>query len=246
MPEKHNDQILSRSPNQFSKKFQTILYSEPKHLAIMGFYLIFATAIILGTWSFLTTVNKSYVIKGEIIHLIPDISIRPNHSFEFRRHTTHIGQVVKKGDILFEYYDQEKRIVPFFSRTEGSVSQKADLKQGVLYPVSTEVITIRPEEEDTAVRLYIPDNLLNKVKIGNKVIYHFNFSFGPKNKIIEGTILTEPMLNNNQYVVEAKIDDESLKFLTEQKIKLISGLPVTTEMIIGKERLISRFLGVKL
>ena len=246
MSEKSKDQILSRSPNQFSKKFQTILYSEPKHLAILGFYLIFAIVVILGSWSFFTTVNKSYTIKGEIIHLIPDVSVRPNHPFEFRRHITHIGQVVKKGDVLFEYYDTAKRVVPFFSLVEGGISQKADLKQGVLYPASTEVVTIRPEEEDTAVKLYVPDNLLNSVKTSNRVIYHFNFSFGPKNKIIEGTILTEPMLNNSQYVVEAKIDDKSLAFLAEQKIKLISGLPVTAEIITGKERLLSRFLGVKL
>ena len=180
MPEKNKDHILSRSPNQFSKKFQTILYSEPKHLAILGFYLIFTIVITLGAWSFFTTVNKSYSIKGEIIHLIPDISVRTNHPFEFRRHTTHIGQVVKKGDVLFEYYDAAKRIVPFFSLIEGGISQKADLKQGVLYPASTEVVTIRPEEEDTAVRLSVPENILNSVKIGNKVIYHFNFSFGAK------------------------------------------------------------------
>ncbi|MEI6079392.1 MAG: HlyD family secretion protein [bacterium] len=245
MPEDKSNEILNRDPYQFSKKFQSILYSEPKHLATMGFYLIFISALILGAWSFFSIVNKSYTLKGEITRLNPDTSIQLTSPFEFRRHSVHIGQDVKKGDILFEYYDQNKQIVNFLSPVPGRVSLKADLKQGVTYAPSTEIITIRPEDKEVAVKLYVPDNTLNKIKIGNKVVYHFSFSFGPKNKIIEGTVLTEPVFNNNQYIVEANISDPSLNFLDEQKIKLITGMPVNAEIVVGQERLLSRFLGVK-
>ena len=115
-----------------------------------------------------------------------------------------------------------------------------------MYPASTEVVVVRPEDKEVAVRLYIPDNILNKVKINNNVLYHFAFSFSSKNTPIEGTVLTNPVLDKDQYVVEAKIDDKSLQFLEEQKIKLINGMFVTGEIIVGKERFLSRFLGVGL
>ena len=254
MPEEQKEQeqseqkeeILDRAPSQFSRTFQTILYSEPKHLAAVGFYLVFVTALVLGGWSFFSIVNKSYVLKGEIISMNPDVSVQLPSPFEFKRHEVRIGQHVKKGDVLFEYYDQEKQAVQFYSTTDGYISQKAELKQGVMYPASTEVVTLRTENKEVAVRLYVPDNILNKIRIDNKVVYHFAFSLGPKNDVIEGTVLTEPVLNNNQYVLEAKIDDKSLKFLEEQKIKLINGMFVTAEIVVGRERLLSRFLGVSL
>jgi len=245
MPEKTED-ILTKQPSQFSKKFQSILYSEPKHLAGIGFYLVFITVLVLGAWSFFTVVNKSYVLKGEITHLNPDFSIHIPASFEFKRHSTYIGQEIKAGDVLFEYFDANKKLLQFVSPISGKVSQKTDLKQGITYPASMEIIVIRPEDKEVAVRLYVPDNLLNKIKINNNILYHFSFSFSSKNIPIEGVVLTEPVLDNNQYVVAAKINDKSLKFLEEQKITLISGMFVTAEIIVGKERLLSRFLGVKL
>jgi hypothetical protein len=244
--ETKKDEILDRSPSQFSRKFQSILYSEPKHVATIGFYLIFLTAIVIGAWSFFSIVNKSYLLRGEIIHLNPDISIQLSTPFEFKRHSARIGQEIKKGDVLFEYYDAQKKIIPYYSPVTGLVSQKIDLKQGVTYPPTTEVMTIRPGDKEVGVRLYVPENILNKVKTDNKIIYHFNFSFGAKNEMIEGAVLTEPVLDKDQYVVEAKINDESLKFLDEQKVTLINGMIVTAEIVVGQERLLSRFLGVKL
>ena len=245
MPEE-KDEVLTKQITQFSKKFQSILYSEPKHVASIGFYLVFITVLILGAWSFFTIVNKSYTLKGEIVHLNPDFSIGTPAAVEFKRHSTYIGQEVKKGDVLFEYLDSDKKTQAFVSPISGSISQKANLKQGIIYPSSTEVVVIRPEDKEVAVRLYIPDNMLNKVKINNNVMYHFTFSFSSKSVPIEGTVLTNPVLDNNQYVAEAKIDDKGLKFLEEQKIKLINGMFVTAEIIVGKERLLSRFLGVEL
>lgn len=245
MPEEKND-VLTKQPTQFSKKFQSILYSEPKHLAGIGFYLVFITVLILGCWSFFTVVNKSYVLRGEIVHLNPDFSIGMPAALEFKRHSTYIGQEIKRGDALFEYLDAKKDPQVFTSPISGSISQKIDLKQGIVYPAATEVVVIRPEDKEVAVRLYVPDNILNKIKINNNVLYHFSFSFSSKDVPIEGTVLTEPALDKDQYVVEAKIDDKGLKFLEEQKIKLISGMVVTAEIVVGKERLLSRFLGVKL
>jgi hypothetical protein len=240
------EEVLTYEPAQFSKKFQSILYSEPKHLARIGFYLVFATVIILGGWSFFTIVNKSYILKGEVTHLNPDFSIGVPAAFEFKRHSTYIGQEVKRGDVLFEYLDVNKNSQVFTSPISGNVSQKIELKQGIVYPAATEVLVIRPEGKEVTVRLYVPDNILNRIKINNNVLYHFSFSFSSKNVPIEGTVLTEPALDKDRYIVESKIDDKSLKFLEEQKIKLISGMVVTAEIIVGKERLLGRFLGVEL
>lgn len=245
MPEEKGD-VLTKQLTQFSKKFQSILYSEPKHVAHIGFYLVFITILVLGGWSFFTVVNKSYILKGEIVHLNPDFSIGVPTSFEFKRHSTYIGQEVKRGDILFEYLDANNDTKAFVSPISGSISQKTDLKQGIVYPASTEVVVIRPEDKEVAVKLYVPDNILNKIKISNNVIYHFSFSFSSTTVPIEGTVLTEPVLDKDQYVVEAKIDDKGLKFLEDQKVKLINGMFVTAEIVVGKERLLSRFLGVKL
>ncbi len=243
---KEKDEVLTKQFNQFSKNFQSILYSEPKHVAGIGFYLVFITILVLGSWSFFTVVNKSYALKGEIIHLNPDFSIGMPTVAEFKRYSIHIGQEVKKGDALFEYLDANKKTQVFASPVAGSISQKADLKQGIVYPAFTEVAVVRPEDKEVAVRLYIPDNLLNKIKINNNVLYHFSFSFSSSNTPIEGTVLTDPVLDKDQYVVEAKIDDKGLKFLEEQKIKLINGMFVTGEIVVGKERLLARFLGVEL
>ncbi|MEI6093333.1 MAG: hypothetical protein WCQ47_06585 [bacterium] len=246
MPKSKKDRVEKRSYDQFSKTFQLILYSQPKHLAILAFYLVISTAIILGTWSYFSIVNKSYSVNGEIIHLNPDISISPSFPFKFKRHIAHIGQYVKHGDVLFEYISKDRKIISFKAKVSGLVSKNNELKQGITYKPFTEVLSIKSEEKDIAVQLHLPSNLLNKIKTSNRIVYHFNFSFGPKKEKIEGTIIGEPIMINNQYIVEANIDDKSLKFLDEQKIKLIEGIPLTAEVVIGKERLISRFLGVNL
>jgi len=186
------------------------------------------------------------MLKGEIVHLNPDFSIGMPKDSEFKRHSTYIGQEIKKGDALFEYLDSKKQPQLYISPISGSISQKANLKQGIVYPSTTEVVVIRPEDKEVSVRLYVPDNMLNKIKISNNVIYHFSFSFSSRSVPIEGAVLTEPVLDKDQYVVEAKIDAKGLKFLEEQKIKLISGMFVTAEIVVGKERLLSRFLGVEL
>mgnify|MGYP001810037049 CR=1 FL=1 len=246
MPKSKKDRAKKRSFDQFSKTFQLILYSQPKHLAIIAFYLVLATTITLGTWSFVSIVNKSYSVNGEIRHLNPDISISPTFAFEFKRHIAHMGQYVKRGDTLFEYISTDGKIISFKSQVSGLVSKNDELKQGIVYKPFTEVLSIKSEEKDIAVQLNLPSNLLNKIRTGNRVVYHFNFSFGPKKEKIEGTIIGEAIMIDNQYVVESNIDGNSLKFLDEQKIKLIEGMPLTAEIVIGKERLISRFLGVSL
>ncbi len=240
------DKVLTNKLDQFSKKFRSILYSEPKHFAYIGFYLVFITVLVLGSWSFFTVVNKSYLLKGEIIQLDPDFSIGMPTIFEFKRHNTHIGQEVKRGDPLVEYIDSRKEVHTFTSPVSGTVFHRVDLKQGVIYQAATEVLVIRPRDKDVAVKLYVPEHILNKVKTADHVVYHFAFSFNLKGLPIEGFILTEPILDKDQYVVEAKIDDKSMKFLEEQRIKLITGMLVTAEVVVGKERLVSRFLGVDL
>lgn len=246
MPKSKKDRTEKRSLDQFSKTFQLILYRQPKHLAIIAFYLVLVTAIALGAWSFFSIVNKSYSVTGEIIHLNPDISISPPFPFEFKRHIAHIGQYIKQGDTIFEYLSHDGRILAFKAQVSGLVSKKGELKQGIVYKPFTEVLSIKSEEKDIVVQMHLPSNLLNKIKTGNRVVYHFNFSFGPKKEKIEGTIIGEAIMIEGQYIVEANIDDKSLKFLEEQKIKLIEGMPLTAEIVIGKERLISRFLGVSL
>ena len=240
------EEVLTRDRSSFSKKFQTILYSHPKHTAVVGFYLIIITALVLGTWAYFSKINKSYLSNGEVSALSPDISVSLNAPFEFRRHLTHIGQIIKKDDALFEYYNDKKQLQTFNSTSSGKISSKANLKQSMPYPAGTELLTIRQEDQQQAVKLYIPESLLNKVKINNPVIFHFNFSIENAKKPITGFILTEPLQVGDQYVAEAKIDDDRLEVLSSNGIKLMNGMTVSAEIVIGKERLLERFLGVKL
>lgn len=238
-------QILDRSRLNFSKKFQSILYSEPKHIALAGFYLIFFTALVLGLWSFFSVVNKSYIIGGQIINLNPDVSVSINEAFEFKRYFIHIGQKVKKDDKLFEYYNSKKELKKYYAPSNGVIAFKADLKQNLVYPPSIELTSIRTDNKEVAVRLYIPESILNKITINNPVVFRFNFPMN-KNELITGTILTEPIQVDKDYIAEAKISEESLQLLNKNNVRLINGLFVNAEIVVGKERLLERFLGVKL
>jgi hypothetical protein len=238
-------QILDRGRLNFSKRFQAILYSEPKHIALIGFYLVFFTALVIGLWSFFSVVNKSYIIGGEIINLNPDVSVSISKPFEFKKYFVHIGQKIEKGEKLFEYYDKNKKVIKYNAPSGGTIAYKAELKQSVLYPAKIELISIRPDNKEIAVRLYIPQNILNKIKINAPVVFRFNFPLN-KNELITGTILTEPIQLDNEYIAEAKIDQVSLQLLMENNVRLINGLFVNAEIIVGQERLLERFLGVKL
>lgn len=244
--EKVDTEVLDRSPEQFSRKFQSILYSEPKHLVVAGFYLILITALVLGLWSYFSVVNKSYVLGGQVIHINPELSLSPESPFEFNRHLVHIGGFVREGDPVFEYYDSNRNAMEFNSPISGTVSKKFELKRGVKYPAGTEVMNLRPEDKEPSVKLEVPDNILNKVKEGNYIIYHFNFPLSSTKQLVTGSVITEPVLENEKYVVVAKIDKDSIKFLEGQNVKLIDGMVLTAEIVIGKERLLSRFLGVSL
>ena len=237
--------ILDRNRLDFSKKFQSILYSEPKHIALAGFYLVFTTAIILGLWSFFSIVNKSYIIGGEIINLNPDVSVSLEKPFEFKKYHVHIGQKVKQDDLLFEYYDNNKKLRKYYAPSKGTIAFKAELKQSVVYPPNIELTSIRTDNKEVAVRLYIPESVLNKIKINNPVVLRFNFPLN-KNELIMGTILTEPIQVDKNYIAEAKINEPSLVLLEENNVRLINGLFVNAEIVVGRERLLERFLGVKL
>jgi hypothetical protein len=243
--ENQETQILDRGRLNFSKKFQSILYSEPKHIALAGFYLIFITALVLGLWSFFSVVNKSYIIGGQIINLNPDVSVSINEPFEFRRYFIHIGQKVKKDDVLFEYYNNKKELKRYYAPSNGIIAFKADLKQNILYPTSIELTSIRTDNKEVAVRLYIPESILNKIRINNPVVFRFNFPLN-KNELITGTILTEPIQVDKDYIAEAKINEASLELLSENNVRLINGLFLNAEIVVGQERLLERFLGVKL
>ena len=90
---------------------------------------MFITILVLGSSCFFTVVNKSYALKGEIVHLNPDFSIGMPIVAEFKHYSIHIGQEVKKGNPLFEYLDSNKNVQTFVSPMSGSISQKADLNR---------------------------------------------------------------------------------------------------------------------
>ncbi len=244
--EKVDTVILNRSPEQFSKKFQTILYSEPKHLMVIGFYVVIFTAVVLAVWSYFSVVNKSYSLNGEVAHINPELSISPDVAFEFKRYLVYIGSSVNEGDPLFEYSDVSGKSLKFDAPITGLISKKTDLKRGVRYTAGTEVVNIRPEDKEASVKLEVPNNILNKVKPGNDIVYHFSFPLASSKQLVTGSVITEPVLENDKYVVAARIDEKSMNFLEEQKVKLIDGMYITAEIVVGRERLLGRFLGVKL
>lgn len=238
------DDIFERSEADLSKYARSVIWSEPVGIFRLGFYLIFGTVLALGIWSCFSFINISYSLGGVVFSLDPDITALVPEDFSVLQIKASIGQALHQGDTVVVYdtvaNDQRKLESPI----DGMIVGMTRLQKGQVYKANTQVAIIRPDTNKTGIKLFLDPYLIGKVNVGDSLVFHF-FSYNfEETEIIRGKISTVPVQEGDKYIVQAVFSEESEHYLASKSVRFIPGMPLTAEVIVGRQRLITRIMGI--
>ena len=237
--ETSSEQPFDRNAPDITAIVKSAITAEPKSLFRVGYYLILATIGSLLTWATFSFTDISYFSFGELRASQPPVAVTIGKPFKVE--SVHItpGNVVKKGETLLSYTDLDGHPYNLLSPTDGLLIKLSELRKGILLPGDFIIGEISPESSEITAKLYLEPSFIGRLSVGNPVLFRFN---GPKDlqsQPLRGKLISIPIPENDKYYVIAGFEQTTIDFLRQFKLSLVTGYPISAEIITGRERIIS-------
>jgi hypothetical protein len=230
---------FERKAEAFTMIAKSVIFAEPTRYFSIGYYLILVSVVSVLIWSSVSFTNISHFASGEVRSPEPDVDVAVEQTFRVGEISVSAGKTVRKAERLMSYVDTMGSAHDLLSPVDGTVTKVTPLRKGIDIDARTVVTEIEPDDKAVAVRLFLDGGLVGKVGPGDRVIFTMSGLGREDAEIIQGQVTSVPIPEGDKYVAQAEFSQESLDYLKAKHFKLMSGYPLTAEIVFGRQRLIS-------
>lgn len=237
---------FEKNEDFFSPPARSVIFGEPRLVFRFAFLVVFAAVSAILVWSYFSWVNISFFLPGQVVPFDPDVGASVDEKFEVVSVPAFIGKPVTKEESLVRVRIGG-RAADVRAPISGTVVGLLKLQRGVVYQGGTQVVVIRPESPRYGLKLIVSPDQIGKVSVGGSVVFKFTSLPATYNQIIRGRVVSPPVREDEErYVAHAILSEESEREMVGEGRGLLPGLPLTAEIVTGRERMIQRLIGFTL
>lgn len=211
-----------------------------------GIIIIWTISLLIAfslIWAYTCKVDVVDEMRGVIASSDSIASVNSRYSGIIAKVYIKDGDVVKNGDILLDIINDKGKLIHITSNNTGVAADLSDLAVGSQIEKTQEILKIVPNNNKYVVKVNIENKDIADIEKGDKVNIKIDaYAYGDygmfEGKVVKINQYAEVTEQGNYcFPAEIKINKNN-----NRKIKFMDGMTCTTEVSIGKRRIIEYIL----
>ena len=156
-----------------------------------------------------------------------------------------LNSEIKEIEMKLNSINNNIKNMKIIAPISGYIELITSINNGDILSADTNIAKIVPDKENYKVNIYVNENDISKIKIGNNINYHLNFQDDKKEKILKGkiTLISKDIITDESgakyYLVIGDINSESVSSLNLKK-----GMSLESNIIYSRKSILNYFLEI--